>query len=97
MTYKYVLKNGATITSKLPAKEISKRLGRLNILRILIEQHESKDGKSIYQKTIKAMDKADNFTGIIRLTIAEKDLLGYMLENTMLDKEEVETINHYIN
>lgn len=94
--YKYTFKDGTTYTSKLNRDEFIKRLNRLDTLRVLVEQHECDEGQSIYKKSIKAYNKFDNFTGIIRLTFTEKDWLGYKLESDFIDDEDVECIKYYI-
>lgn len=93
---KLTFADGHQITTKLSNDEILKRMRRLDTLRVLTEQHENEEGKNICKKAIKAYNKQDNFTGIIRLTFLEKDWLSYMLESDFIDGEEEETIKFYI-
>lgn len=93
---KLTFTDGHQITTKLSNDEILKRMRRLDTLRVLTEQHENEEGKNICKKAIKAYNKQDNFTGIIRLTFSEKDWLSYMLESDFIDREEEETIKFYI-
>jgi len=93
---RYTWPDGFSITSYLPSQEVVKRMNRLDNLRVLTEGYTEGEGRSICQKALRAYNKTDNFTGIIRLTLAEKDFLGYMLESDMLDDEDIETIEYYI-
>jgi hypothetical protein len=93
--YKYTFTNGDVITSKLEKEELLKRMNRLDILRVLTEGYEEGEGYSIFQKSLRAYNKTNDFTGIIRLNILEKDFLGYLLEG-MVTAEEVEAINFYL-
>ncbi len=92
---KYTFKNGDVMTSRLSANELMKRLRRLDTLRVIVEQNECEEGKSICKKALKAYNKMDNFTGIIRLTLLEKDWLSYKLEDEFIDEEEREVIEFY--
>lgn len=93
-TYKF--KDGHTITSKLSPEEVMKRMKRLDWLRVLTEGYEDGEGASICKKALQAYDKTDNFTGIIKLNILEKDFLGYMLENTFNSDKDIEVIKFYL-
>lgn len=95
MRYTYRFRNGDKVTTNLKAKEMLKRMNRLDTLRVLTEQHECEEGRSICKKALKAYNKLDGFTGIIRLTFSEKDWLGYMLEDNFLDDEDRECIEYY--
>ena len=95
-TYTYIFADGHKITSKLNAQEVIKRMRRLDVLRVLTEQHECKEGQNICAKALNAYNKQDNFTGIIRLTTTEKDWLAYMLECGFLNTEDIECIRFYI-
>ena len=89
--------SGKTYHSTIPSKDVFwKRLQRLETLILLTEQHESGEGRSICKKALRAYNNTNNFTGIIRLTVLEKDWLGYLLESDMYDKEDIECINFYI-
>lgn len=83
--YTYTFSDGHTCTSYLGAKELSTRMQRLDWLRVLTEGYTEGEGYSICQKAIRAYNKRDNFTGIIRLTLTEKDFLGYMAADPMND------------
>ena len=91
----YRFNDGHRITSKLPADEIMKRMRRLDLLRVMTENHEEGHGRDICDKAWRAYNKTDNFTGIIRLTFSEKDWLGYKLEDQYLDEEDREVIRFY--
>ena len=93
---RYTFKDGHQITSKLSAKEITKRMDRLDWLRVLTEGYEEGEGFNICQKAIKAYNKTDNFTGIIRLTTIEKDFLSYLLEDTMLSDRDINVLSFYL-
>lgn len=92
---KYTFANGDIMTSELSADELMKRLRRLDILRVMTEQHECKEGRNICKKALNAYNKMNGFTGIIRLTFFEKDWLSYMLESDMLSNEDRKVIEFY--
>lgn len=92
--YKYIF-NDEIITSQLEKEEMLKRMRRLDMLRVLTEQYDCEEMKNICKKALKAYDKANDFTGVIRLTNAEKDTLAYRLEDEFLNEEEKETIQFY--
>lgn len=94
-TTKYEFKDGHVCTSKLGKDELLKRMNRLDVLRILTEGYEYGTGKEICKKVIRAYNKEENFTGIIRLNLTEKNFLGYCLENDRTEKE-IETIKFYL-
>lgn len=77
--FRHTFVDGHKHTSKLDIRECIKRMNRLDTLRVLTEGFEDGCGASICSKAIKAYNKEDNFTGIIRLTFLEKDFLGYVL------------------
>lgn len=93
---RYTFTNGYQITSNLTANEVLERMNRLDWLRVLTEGYEEGEGRSICEKAVKAYNKKDNFTGIIRLTVLEKDFLGYMLENEFNTDKDIEVIRFYI-
>ena len=93
--YKYTFKNGNVKTSDLEKIELVKRMRRLDVLRVMTECHDEGCGKSICNKALSAYDKSENFTGIIRLTVQEKDWLSYKLESDMLDEEDIEVVKFY--
>jgi hypothetical protein len=93
---KYTFNDGHQITSNLPAKEILKRMRRLDILRVLTEEIEDETYQNICKKAIKAYDKEDNFTGIIRLTGYEKEMLMIIREdNRYINEEDKEVLDFY--
>lgn len=92
---RYTFKDGHQVTSKLEAKELVKRMNRLDWLRVITEGYTEGEGRSICEKALKAYNKTENFTGIIRLTTLEKDFLGYMLEDND-DEKDIEVINFYL-
>ena len=87
--------DGHTITTKLSTEEVIERMNRLDLLRVMTEGYEEGEGLNICKKALKAYNKTDNFTGIIRLTILEKDFLSSKLEDEFIDNEELETIKFY--
>ena len=91
----YTFTDGFKCTSKLDKPELIKRMKRLDNLRVLTEGFAEGAGRSICDKALKAYHKADNFTGIIRLSVYEKDFLGYLLEGTVTE-DDVETIQFYL-
>lgn len=93
---KYTFKNGDIITSNLNADELIKRMRRLDVLRVMTEGYEEGEGVKICQKALRAYNKVDGFTGIIRLTTTEKDFLGYLYENNHIDEEEIKVLDFYI-
>lgn len=92
---KYTFKNGDVVRSELGAKELVKRMNRLDTLRVMTEQYECEEGKSICKKALRAYNKADGFTGIVRLSSLEKDWLSYQLENSFITEEEIECVKFY--
>lgn len=93
--YKYTFDNGEIITSRLKKEEMLKRMKRLDTLRVLVEQRDCKEGISITKKVLRAYNKVENFTGIIRLTPIEKNWLIYTLESDFNTPEEIEAIKFY--
>jgi len=91
----YTFKDGTVVTTKLSVKEMLTRMERLDTLRVLTEGFTEGDGLSIYNKALRAYDKLNGFTGIIRLTQVEKEFLDYMLEDNCLDDEDREVIKYY--
>lgn len=91
---RYRFNDGHEITTSLPIEEVLKRMQRLDTLRVLTEGYEEGEGVNICKKALRAYDK-ESFTGIIRLTFTEKDFLGYLLEDEMLDEADREAIRFY--
>lgn len=85
------------IVTKLDIFEAKKRLDRLNTLIVLVEGYDDGEGKSIYDKALRAYEKYDNFTGVIRLSNSEKDWLSYLLECDMISEKERKVIKYYTN
>lgn len=94
--YKYTFKNDDVVISSLPQAEMLKRMRRLDLLRVLTEGYEEGPGRAICDKALRAYNKVDDFTGVIRLNGIEKDFIGYMLENDMLDDEDIQVLNYYL-
>lgn len=92
---KYIFKDGTVVTTKLSPLEISKRMDRLDTLRVLTENYTEGVGRGICEKALRAYNKLNGFTGIIRLTQVEKEFLDYMLEDNFLDDVDRETIKYY--
>lgn len=95
MIHTYVFTDDHVITSKLESKELQKRMDRLDWLRVLTEGYTEGDGYSICQKALRAYNKTENFTGIIRLTVPEKDFLFYIFDTTD-DEKDIDVLRHYI-
>lgn len=91
----YRFSNGDVVTTQLSQKTVLERMRRLDLLRVLTEQHECEEGRSICRKALQAYNKLNGFTGIIRLTFLEKNWLSYMLESDFLDDEDRECIEYY--
>jgi hypothetical protein len=92
---RYILEDGTVVTTKLSAKEMVKRMDRLDALRVLTEGFTEGVGRGICEKALRAYNKLNGFTGVIRLTYTEKEFLDYMLEDDYLDDEEREVIKFY--
>lgn len=92
-TYKF--RNGDVVFSKLPKEEMLKRMNRLDVLRVMTEGYDEGEGRSICDKALRAYNKVEGFTGIIRLSNIEKDFLSYQLENEFIDDKEIEVIRFY--
>jgi len=92
---KYTFTNGDIVTSELSADELMARMRRLDVLRVMTEGYEYGEGLKIHDKALRAYNKVNNFTGIIRLTALEKDFIGYMRERSFLTDEDIEVINFY--
>lgn len=92
---KYTFKDGTVVTTKLSSKEMIKRMDRLNLLRVITEGFTEGVGRGICEKALRAYNKLNGFTGIIRLTYTEKEFLDYMLEDKFLDDEDREVIKFY--
>lgn len=91
----YTFKDGHKCTSNLNANEVINRMNRLSWLIVLTEPYEDGEGKSICEKAVRAFNKKDNFTGIIKLTALEKDFLNYKLEDNDNEKD-IDVINYYL-
>lgn len=96
MKYTYTFKDGHKCTSNLEKAELIKRMNRLDTLRVLTEGFEEGEGRNICDKALRAYNKTENFTGIIRLSLLEKDFLGYMLDSDMNSEEDIEVIKFYM-
>ena len=96
MKYIYTFKDGHKCTSNLEKAELIKRMNRLDTLRVLTEGFEDGEGRNICDKALRAYNKTENFTGIIRLSLLEKDFLGYMLDSDMNSEEDIEVIKFYM-
>lgn len=72
---KYTFKNGEVITSRLEKDELMKRMKRLDTLRVLTEGYTDGQEKSIFKKALREYNKENDFTGIIRLSIHERDFI----------------------
>lgn len=94
--YTYKFTNGEVITSRLEKDELMERMNRLDTLRVLTEGYTEGHGKSICKKAVRAYNKVNDFTGIIRLSIHEKDFIGYLLESEFNDEEDKEVLNFYL-
>lgn len=92
---KYTFKDGTVVTTKLSVKEMLTRMERLDTLRVVTEGYTEGVGLSICKKALRAYNKLNGFTGIIRLTQTEKEFLDYMLEDSFLDDEDKEVIKFY--
>ena len=89
--------DGHQITTMLSTDEVLKRMSRLDWLRVLTEGYDEGVGLGICRKAIRAYNKTDNFTGVIRLTPIEKDFIGYMLEDEFnSDERDVEVLTYYL-
>lgn len=84
-----------TYYTKLSNEEFKTRFNRLAQLICMFEDYPEGPGHTIHQKALKAYNKTNGFTGIIRLTFTEKDFLSYKLEDQFIDKEEIELIRFY--
>lgn len=93
--FSYTFIDGFKCTSKLEKPELMKRMKRLDNLRVMTEGFTEGVGRDICDKALRAYNKVENFTGIIRLTGIEKDFLAYILEGRT-DEEDVETIQFYL-
>ena len=95
--YKYTFTDGTEITSKLQIEEVIKRSERLSWLIVLTEGYDEGEGLKIHDKAIKAYNKVENFTGIIRLSSIEKEFLSYIFyENKMLCDRDIKTLKYYV-
>ena len=95
--YKYTFNDGHQITSMLPVNEVNKRMKRLSHLIVLLEDFdEGSVFNDIYKKAVRAYNKTDNFTGMIRLTFTEKDNLGYLLDSKYNTPEDVAVLKYYL-
>lgn len=92
---RYTFEDGTVVTTKLSAKEMVKRMDRLDDLRVITEGFTEGVGRGICEKALRAYNKLNGFTGIIRLTYTEKEFLDYMLEDKFLDNEDREVIKFY--
>ena len=94
--YRVTFKSGEVYTTDLDAKEMIKRMNRLDWLMVATEGYE-RDAiyYNIYKKAEKAYNKYENFTGVVRLTDYEKDSLCY-LNPEFMKPEEREAIKFFM-
>lgn len=92
---KYTLNNGKVLYSYLTPKQLNERYIRLDDLRVLLEGFEGDPYEPIFRKAVKALN-ANPFTGIIHLSFAERDALGYLLENDMLTAADIAVLKYYL-
>ena len=93
---KITFSDGFAVVTNLTTDEAVKRLNKLDTLRVLTEGYEEGDGFAICKKAVRAYRK-NPFTGIIRLSVTEKDFLCYILEeNPYLDEDEKSVLRFYI-
>ena len=77
-------------------KKLQKRIELLSHLIDVVEENESDIAKSILKKAVRAYNKpVKEFTGIIRLTSAEKDFLSYYMECEHISPYCVEAVKHF--
>ena len=88
--------DGHQITTMLSTDEVLKRMSMLDWLRVATEGYEDGIGVNIYKKALRAYDKTDNFTGVIRLNTLERDFLDYMYNEGMLHPKEKEAIKYFL-
>ena len=97
--YKYSWKNQNGkedyITSYLPWNDVQARLKRLDSMISLLEGFDSGEYAKLYKRFYKAYNTKDNFTGIVRLSSSEKELLGYLWESELLSKSDQEALEFY--
>ena len=91
----FFFEDGIKVTTKLSLNEHLKRYNRLDYLRVLTEGYIEGEGYNIFKKALRAENKNENFTGIIRLSHIEKEFLSYMLDGAD-DPKDIETLNYYI-
>ena len=88
-------KSGEIFTTNLEPAEIMKRMNRLSWLIVEMEERtENESYRRIYEKAVRAYNKKNGFTGIIRLTNYEKEMLDY-LDEDMMPEKELEAIRFY--
>jgi len=92
---RYTCTDGTVVTTKLTYNEMVKRMNRLDSLRVITEGFTEGVGRGICEKALRAYNKLEGFTGIIRLTYTEKEFLDYMLEDKYLDDVERKVIRLY--
>ena len=88
-------KTNEVFTTELTLEEMLKRMDRLSWLMVLTEGYEEGDYKSIHDKAERAYNKQDNFTGIIRLNVNEKDCIGALMHDSMANDKDIEVLSHY--
>ena len=94
-TIKVTFSDGHEITTKLTISEALKRMDRLDTLRVLTEQYTDGVGLNIFKKVMRAYNKKDNFTGIIRLSLNEKDFLSYLLDRECNTDKDIKVLKFY--
>lgn len=95
---KFRFTDGTVVTTKLSKAELCARATRLDTLRVITEGYEDGVGAGICRKALRAYEKNDGFTGIIRLTGIERDFLSYIYdENPFLTDWEKEALEYYLD
>ena len=92
---KYTFTNGDVMTSELHAEELMKRLRRLDTLRVMVEQNDCEEGRSICKKALRAYNKMENyFYGECYYEIDSllSDGYTYKLWESVKDGDEVASI-----
>ena len=97
--YKYTWSDGFEVITKLSKEEFIKRYNRLDCIRVIYEGFEPGSvGYSIYKKVLRAQNKLDNFTGIVKFTSSELDDMSFTLEeNEFISDDCRDALRYYVH
>lgn len=91
---KITFTDGTYLITSISSDQVLQRLDRLSTLMDITKDAQDDVSKSIFDKAKVAYDKVEDFTGVIRLTAAEKKHLK-SIDESKLTEEQSDVIHFY--